>query len=70
MNVERLNDNNRPTAETNLIQVDQFSPNGDAIAVLAYRFWTERDRPTGSPDEDWLRAENELKHSRRPGSVV
>jgi hypothetical protein len=28
-----------------------------AIAELAYRFWEERGRPEGSPDEDWYRAE-------------
>jgi hypothetical protein len=58
------------TAKGTMIEADQFSPTTDAIAVLAYRFWTERDRPIGSPEEDWLRAESEIKHSRIPGSVV
>ena len=27
---------------------------------LAYQLWEERGRPLGSPDHDWLRAEQEL----------
>jgi DUF2934 family protein len=56
--------------KTTLLAADQFSPTGDAIAVLAYRYWTERERPSGSPEEDWFRAEREIKHHRTPGSVV
>jgi hypothetical protein len=47
------------------------SPNGhgqssyevtrDDIARLAYTFWEQRGGLGGSPDEDWLRAENELR---------
>jgi len=61
---------NTATAKTTMIEADQFSPTADAIAVLAYRYWTERDGSNGSPEEDWLRAENEIKHKRTPGSVV
>ena len=61
---------NTATTKTIRIEADQFSPSADAIAVLAYRYWTERDRSNGSPEEDWLRAENEIKHNRTPGSVV
>jgi hypothetical protein len=61
---------NTATAKTTMLEADQFSPTGDAIAVLAYKYWTERDRSIGSPEEDWLRAENEIKHNRTPGSVV
>lgn len=30
------------------------------IEKLAYRFWEERGRPSGSPEEDWFKAEREL----------
>ena len=30
------------------------------IEKLAYRFWEERGRPFGSPEEDWLEAEREF----------
>jgi hypothetical protein len=49
---------------------DQFSPTEDVIAVLAYTYWTERDKPIGSPGDDWFRAECEIKHRRTPGSVI
>ena len=29
------------------------------IEKLAYRFWEERGRPFGSPEEDWFKAERE-----------
>ena len=37
-------------------EVDQ-----DAIARLAYSYWEDRGYADGSPEEDWLRAEQELK---------
>jgi Protein of unknown function (DUF2934) len=49
---------------------DQFSPTEDAIAALAYRFWTERDRRIDSPEEDWFRAKHHIEHCRTPGSVI
>ena len=33
-----------------------------AIARLAHFYWGERGCPTDSPDEDWLRAEAELRN--------
>ena len=35
----------------------------EAIARLAYFYWEERGCPNDSPDEDWLRAEGELRNS-------
>jgi hypothetical protein len=37
------------------------------IAALAYLLWQERGRPIGSGQDDWFRAEEELKG--RTGSV-
>ena len=34
----------------------------EAIARLAYFYWEERGCPNDSPDEDWLRAEEELRN--------
>ena len=36
----------------------------EAIARLAYFYWEERGRPNDSPDEDWFRAEAELRNQR------
>lgn len=35
------------------------------IAAHAYRCWHERGCPSGSPEIDWLRAEQELRERRR-----
>ena len=32
------------------------------IEKLAYQLWEERGRPLGSSEEDWFRAERELRH--------
>jgi hypothetical protein len=49
---------------------DQFSPNADTVAILAYRLWTERGRPIGSSEDDWFGAICQIKHDRTPGSAV
>jgi len=33
----------------------------DQVALLAHRFWIERDRKHGHDKEDWLRAEQDLR---------
>jgi hypothetical protein len=37
------------------------TPTREEIARLAEKFWAERGWPEGSPEQDWLRAEQELK---------
>jgi hypothetical protein len=61
---------NRSPENDDRNDADQFSPTSVAIAALAYKCWTERDTPFGSPEEDWFRAEREIKHARTPGSVL
>jgi len=34
------------------------------IARLAYSYWEARGRPHGSPEEDWFRAEEELRRKK------
>jgi len=36
------------------------NPEPDQIASLAYTLWQQRGCPEGSPEADWLRAEEEL----------
>ena len=50
------------TVEAEIVELPQ-----DEIALLAYSYWEERGRPEGSPEEDWYRAETELR-KRRAGS--
>jgi hypothetical protein len=37
------------------------APDADTISRLAYQLWSERGRPEGSPEVDWLRAEHLLR---------
>ncbi len=37
------------------------TPTREAIARLAYSFWEARGYQGGSPDEDWQRAEQQLR---------
>jgi Protein of unknown function (DUF2934) len=46
-----------PSAETAPGSV----PEPEQIAHLAYSYWQARGCPTGSAEEDWLRAEAELR---------
>ena len=39
----------------------ETGPCFDEIARLAYSYWEERGCQGGSPEEDWLRAEQELR---------
>jgi len=44
----------------------QTDPHGaiqsQEIANLAYSYWLARGCPEGSPDQDWLRAEKDLRN--------
>ncbi len=41
--------------------VEKQIPTYEQIARLAEQFWIERGRPTGSPEVDWIRAEQTLQ---------
>ena len=38
-----------------------YEPSHEAIAELAYLYWEARGCQGGSPEEDWLRAQQELR---------
>lgn len=40
---------------------ENTSADHETIALLAYSYWQARGCPDGSPVEDWLRAEDDLK---------
>jgi hypothetical protein len=48
--------------ETEVIS-DNF-PSHEDVAGLAYSYWEARGFQGGSPEEDWLRAEQELRNGR------
>ena len=42
--------------------VEEAEPLHEQIAALAYALWEQRGRVEGSPEEDWFRAEEQLKN--------
>ena len=44
------------------LSIEQPTLDQDATGRLAYFYWEERGCPNDSPDEDWLRAEAELRN--------
>ena len=55
-----------PANRTSDIVADTTAPNAgphrEQIAQLAYSYWQARGCPWGSPEEDWIRAEAELRN--------
>jgi hypothetical protein len=39
----------------------EYAPSHEEIATLAYTYWLERGCQGGSPEQDWQRAERELR---------
>ena len=42
----------------------EISPSHEEIASLAFSYWATRGYANGSPEQDWLRAEEELRTRR------
>jgi hypothetical protein len=51
----------KPAAKKQQTSAAIPAPTREEIARLAERYWAERGWPEGSPEQDWLRAEQELK---------
>ena len=58
---------NTTAEEEKIFSTDAEAPEvtATAIAQRAYQLWEERGCPYGCPEEDWFRAENELRRDRR-----
>jgi Protein of unknown function (DUF2934) len=53
---------NHPVARVREISSVRYDPMEEkAIAQLAFSYWEKRGRPLGSPEEDWFRAEREIR---------
>ncbi|MBV9613367.1 MAG: DUF2934 domain-containing protein [Acidobacteriaceae bacterium] len=46
------------------LRSSEISPSHEEIAKLAHSYWVSRGHTHGSQEEDWLRAEHELKSRR------
>lgn len=40
-------------------------PEAEEVARLAHQYWLERGSPIGTPEEDWFRAEDEIRLRRQ-----
>ena len=51
-----------PASDTEAVTaaVIATAPSEEEVAKLAYSFWADRGYQGGSPEEDWLRAEQQL----------
>jgi hypothetical protein len=47
----------------------EYQPTYEEISHLAYQYWEGRGCQGGSPEEDWLRAEQELRFRSRAVTV-
>jgi len=47
------------------VGADRHTPGHESIALLAYSYWLERNGNEGSAEEDWFRAEKDLRE-RKP----
>ena len=47
--------------EASNLGIEHPTADREAIGRLAYLYWEERGCPNDSPDEDWFRAEAELR---------
>jgi len=52
---------NVATAAMEIEPFETHPPSHEEIAVLAYSYWEARGYQGGSPEEDWFRAEQELR---------
>jgi len=52
-----------PTASSVTVAKEELVADRDAIARLAYSYWEARGFVGGSPEEDWLRAEREVRET-------
>ena len=57
-------------AEPPVSQPSPEGPSREEIARLAYSYWEARGFQGGSPEEDWLRAEQELAAEFSAGAAV
>jgi hypothetical protein len=46
----------------------QAGTTSNDTALRAYSLWEQRGSPLGSPDEDWFRAEQEIRSEKAPSA--
>ena len=59
--VETLNSEPQIAQPVEVTPLPVYEPTHEEIAALAYSYWEARGYQGGSPEDDWLRAEQELR---------
>jgi hypothetical protein len=55
----------RPSTKSRSEEIPEaVNPDYSEIARLAYLHWLDRGCPNGSPEEDWARAERDLRNNQ------
>jgi hypothetical protein len=49
--------------------MDDGAADHERVRLLAYSLWQQRGCPIGSPEDDWFRAESELRVEARSPSL-
>jgi hypothetical protein len=49
----------------NMVNRSETQVDPDMVEAMAYQFWLQRGCPIGSDQEDWYRAEAELREMNR-----
>jgi hypothetical protein len=49
--------------KNNGMEAQKRKPSSSEVAELAHKFWTERGYQDGHAEQDWLRAEEELRNA-------
>jgi hypothetical protein len=60
----------QPALPGRTIGGDLARPSAREIAALAHELWKARGCPEGSPETDWLRAEEQLRRSEDTGMMA
>jgi hypothetical protein len=55
----------QPTHEIKIANRSKASVDHETVEAMAYQLWFQRGCPIGSDQEDWYRAEAELKDNSR-----
>lgn len=63
-------DGTETSSSTERADTQEQIVNRDAVARLAYSYWEARGFIGGSPEEDWLRAEHEIRSNHAASAVA
>ena len=69
VNVAMTADGKISTASETIVK-QEITVDRDAVARLAYSYWEARGFVGGSPEEDWLRAERELRENHAASATA